>query len=475
MKKTLSRRTFENLSIVLLILGTFPFLLNSFFANPWTDDFGYSSTSRAMGFFQAQIYWYRQWTGRYFSTALLSINPMVYGHLRGYKLIPPVLIVSLLAAIFWLVHSLTENSRSFRQKLLFSLAVLFVYLDQMADVRPGLYWMAASITYQVAAILGLMFFSLIIQIKRGGGGTPNFFSGALAIITAVCLSGTNEVAVALLVSILFLIVMFDRIENKRFDCFLVSILVVTIIASCFALFAPGNRVRLAQSGNERDLFLAVGQSFKAAFAAITVWSSTPFVLLLTVWVARDAHKNPRLKALFKAIPPVTSLVVLFLLILISFFLHYWSTAFSPPRRVLNLVYLFFLIGWLLCAAVIVTRLDHQIFSPLRKLPLQISVTLSSIYLLILFSMGHSNFLLVTDDLVTGKALRYDKELERRYAQIKGNPSLDCEVGSLENTPMSLFFDDIKYENENWINKSYASYFGKRSIILKRVNGKSEGT
>lgn len=55
-----------------LVAIPIPFVLLSFFNHPSRDDFCYANKVLEQGFWNSQINWYNNWTGRYFSTGILS-------------------------------------------------------------------------------------------------------------------------------------------------------------------------------------------------------------------------------------------------------------------------------------------------------------------------------------------------------------------------------------------------------------------
>lgn len=86
LKKISTLFKFDNFIIIIGVFSILPFVLISYFNNPNADDFCYNVMSRDLGFLQAQINWYQGWSGRYFSTAILSIQALVSNTFLLYKL-----------------------------------------------------------------------------------------------------------------------------------------------------------------------------------------------------------------------------------------------------------------------------------------------------------------------------------------------------------------------------------------------------
>ena len=92
------------LGIAALLVAIVPFVALARFAHPQADDFCNANTMRELGFWAAQKQWYTNWTGRFASTALILANPLAFGSLQRYKLIPVAMLCGLFLALFWLAR-----------------------------------------------------------------------------------------------------------------------------------------------------------------------------------------------------------------------------------------------------------------------------------------------------------------------------------------------------------------------------------
>ncbi len=464
--KKLTLRRSERFLILLLILAITPYLILSLFSHPWTDDYCYSYMSRDIGFFKFQAQWYNQWTGRYFLTALLSLNPLVFGSLAGYKLIPIMLILLLFAALYAVVNEFTSSSLSHREKLLLVLSLLLVYFDRMPDVRPGLYWMAGTITSQLGNILLLFALAALLRLRRTAVVGEKLLFTAISSFLIIAAVGTNEIAlVLLLLALLFFLVAGLRERGSIAPSFL-FIFSVAAIAAYISITAPGNNLRMSSFHESRHLGQSVYTSFVAALNAFIVWLGSPPLVMLTflaVMMSRRLHEGRRV---FPIAYLLLSPPLLGSLMAIAFFPAYWSMGMPPPGRLMNVIYLLFLMGWLCIVSVATGCLSSILPAKAVGQSLKFIAPPLLLYLIIFFAMTPSNTVMVTQDLINGTAWRYDQELRQRYRQIRNDASLHAEVDLLVNQPRSLFFSDIGYASNNWVNECYARYFGKKSITLK---------
>ncbi|GFE58493.1 hypothetical protein AOG1_23730 [Geobacter sp. AOG1] len=467
MRTFLATKKLESALALFLAGGVAIFLINALFAHPWTDDYIYSAISRDKGFADSFIFWFNNVTGRYFSTSLLLVNPMVYGQLWGYKLLPFLLYTTLFGTLIFVLEEITTGHLSLQQSFLFVLALLFVYLDQMPDIRSGIYWMTGTITYLAGTILLFLLLMVMIRILKRGedGGSLLTWSG---VVLGLCLPGTNEIILAVLIPMVVFFLFLDYRQGHIVNRHLLLILAAVLLGSCFALLAPGNAVRLGSYPGSRNILQSMIQSGAATLSSLKLWLGTPHVMVLTLLVAMATRRMPSLQGLGRGVHPVISSALLLLFIFGCYFPPYWSMGINPPDRVVNLIYLLFLVVWLFNVVVITVRFDPRVFDVIGGLRMAFVVPLLVAYTLFLLSLGHSNLVMVAGDLVSGRSYRFDRELRQRYAQIKADPKPDCEVDVLKYVPKSLFFSDIYFVNRDWINQSYADYYGKSSIILRRI-------
>ena len=90
--------------ILLSVITIFPLIILSFFNNPASDDFDYSYESQVEPFWSLQIRRYFDWSGRYFSNGLISLDPLVYNNYLLFRLIPIVLIFAFIFSIHIFVN-----------------------------------------------------------------------------------------------------------------------------------------------------------------------------------------------------------------------------------------------------------------------------------------------------------------------------------------------------------------------------------
>ena len=209
-----------NFIIVVGFFSILPFLVISIFNNPSADDFCYNNYSRDLGYLNTQFEAYYNWTGRYLSTAIISIRVFVSGSFVVYKCIPVILIVLLFVSIYHLIFSIFI-SISKRQKYILSFLIMVLYLIQMPSTSQGFYWLAGSITYQFAVILSIFLVSFFVKFLN----TTKTKYLIISMLFSFLAIGLNEISSMFINLIFGVVFIYISIEQKKINYPLLSVLV----------------------------------------------------------------------------------------------------------------------------------------------------------------------------------------------------------------------------------------------------------
>jgi len=180
------------------------------------------------------------------------------------------------------------------------------------------------------------------------------------------------------------------------------------------------------------------------------------------------------------------------------FPSFWAAGVPPSGRHLNITYAVFLLFWLYLlettirpwlalrrpgpndtpyarAALLLAGIFIVYSLALSFLPRQkewsrdIERYLAEPSRAVTYLLSHyarNNLIDVFSDLLTQRALRYDRTLSERYRLITDCPSVGlCVVPPLDDPPPSVFFRDITDDPNDWKNVCYARYFGKEQIAI----------
>jgi len=428
---------FTLLIFVSLFLALLSFLILSFFNHPSFDDYYFAVKTKNEGFFPAQKNWYLEWTGRYFSTAILSSNPLIFNWFFGFKIIPFLLFVLFLGSFFILIRELFSTLDRWCISSL-SLVVLFIYLYQMPSISEGFYWVAGAITYQLGNILFIFFLTFFIRLSKNPSlSSINFFGSAICLIAVI---GSNETIMILLDSLIGFVLTIHLIKFRRLDKWLIILTIIAIIFSLIVILCPGNAKRIAAesflypSPFRKDLKFTILTSFKSTFEYLIKWLQNGQLLIFTLLFLPISYRNKESTSSrsFFQIPVSLSLGIYFILITLVFFPIHWShgTEIISPRPV-NIAYFLFVIGWFYNVQLIINKTKREIkLNLIAKYILVVSIISVTVF-------SKNNITLAAKNVISGQAYTYDKENKNRYLTMRNCNSETCEIATLTTLPKTM--------------------------------------
>lgn len=456
---------------VIAALVILPFLFVAFFNYPSTDDFVFAYKVKSMGFFQAQYDWYVHWTGRFFSTFILSLHPLVFNSNILYKLYAITLMLLTLHAIYRFVKLIFKNKPTYII-LFFTCLLTGVYLNNMPILVQGIYWMPGAITYQLANILLLHFFVNIINDNKNINRWKYYILNAILII-AIC--GSNETSMVVVFVGLILFLFYKFIINKIISKKLMFFISIVIVCSTIVLVAPGNFIR-NNSFNEVDLMLLVNiilQSFYEGIQLFISWwlSWEIFILSFLFIVIKNQSiiKTPQIRET-RWLVVVFVIISLFLMIAASVSLSLWYGGELLPRA-LNVSYWIFLIGWIS----LLNELNELISIKFKVRINRILLTVVPFTILIVFVFSKNNYSLTVSDILSSKVFTYRKEMNNRQSIIEKSSKSRISIPSLSAYPNSVFYLESSYNGEDYFNKKMAVFYKKHTIKLNFIPSKLDAT
>ncbi|MDQ3193369.1 MAG: hypothetical protein M3P82_00075, partial [Bacteroidota bacterium] len=180
------------LTIGFLIFLIGPFLILFFFNNPTPEDFSWSETTRNLGYIDAQRFYYNIWSGRYFSYLVLSINPLLFKSLEGYKIFLLLFFLLFNYLIFLFISNFTKDILTFSERLLLTLSFIFLYLYAMPSVSEGFYWLTAVMIYHVGIMLLMLLLILFKKLESTESVPLRVICTLIAVLIIAAAAGTSE-------------------------------------------------------------------------------------------------------------------------------------------------------------------------------------------------------------------------------------------------------------------------------------------
>ena len=448
-----------------------PFFILAAFNHPSADDFTVAYSLKVKSFWAAQVNWYLTWSGRYISTAVVSLlHPLVYKSFFLYRLYPLLLLISTWLSIRHLFKSLIPQL-----ELTALWAASGICMITMLSILPsmvqGYYWVPGSLIYMLGNIFTLLFASNLLRFVKSRNNSHFclfLFFGILAI-------GSNELNLFIVLGIICIWGLGKFIQDKKLSMQAVLSIAILGIASALSLFAPGNSARGAviesAKGNEgfviHDPIFAILKSVMHGSSDLLHWVMvSPLLILCFLVILKRRELMTNLKPVLH--PLLVWLAVLGLFFFL-YFPYYYGTgnpdSTSFPARTSNVICFY------LCFALPVGILyTVEWFSKVKNQTLSISTSplffQGSSAILLLAVLISGNVKMALKDLRSRDFLAYHSELNARYEFMSSNPADTLVVDSLHFFPRTIYMEDISSVSENWKNAPYANYFGKKSIRLK---------
>ncbi len=251
------------------------------------DDFVYARSVQVHGFWGAQAFWYREWSGRVVYTFVASAV-----HLLGWRTaqIMPIVVYAIwyLVAV-WCAHLLARRLH-WRYTWLYSLllAAVIIYSAVIANASLGevVWWETGVLTYPpgligVTALAGVLLTNWSDRAKMIAAAVLAFISGGFS--EAIVSTEIGLLLACIGLTFVFPSEFMSRIRKPLCAAFIGAALIFAI-----TLAAPGNAHRTATEGaGHTPILLAVYRSFRFSsghFARYLYLNGVAALLTFTVGV-----------------------------------------------------------------------------------------------------------------------------------------------------------------------------------------------
>lgn len=469
MEKDQSDIFYQRVFIGLFILAIVPFVLLFLYNHPSPEDFYFSYEARIKSLWTNTKVQYRHGTGRYFQNFLLYLTPVYDKFFISYKAGCFLFMASFFSSVLLSVSLLTVKLISFRERILISLVIIFTYLYAMPEVSSGFYWYGGISAYHSGIILVPIFFAFLVKSGNSINSASGLVYTFMALIVLILITGVNEI----LAILLFLFTLFLNIRHFVKDRSIKWQYVVFVIASGIFLYillkSPGNKFRLTQFPGNTNFSYSFFNSFVFLYQNILSWIfnspllACSLILLPVYFKISEKKKNLKNKLLTN---PVGFSICWIIVLYISVFFSYYSTTVVLSRTS-NFIYFIFIAGWFyllyILSNIIVTKGKFS-FIKNRKYLYGLSLVF-----IILFLIKPNNITTAFNDLFSGSAYSYNRQLNERYQFLENCPNDSCRVDSLINIPKTIFYKDITSNSTMLSSEWYGNFFNKKSVALKIQN------
>lgn len=441
-----------------------PFLILAWYSNPSADDYSFAYGVMTRGFLESQESFYTTWTGRYVSTFLISVHPLLLNSLFLYKLVSFIFVgATIHVSYIFVSRFFTFEKRSIR--LWIALTIAYISLNGFPSLIQGVYWMPGSITYQLGNILAIYFVGFAFRVISGRL-KPTFTTQVLAFIMVVASCGLSETGMIVMLVLSFSALLFDAWKNKRLAISFVIFSLGAIGSSLVVIMAPGNDGRgnlSAESDKAGRILRAFESSFGGTLDMITGWLAMPEIWILSIMlflavITFKLHSRIQVKRIW---PLLIYLIWGFGILWATLLPSYYVLAGYPPARTMNVSYWAFLFLWVGLVLLMASR--FQEIKPQLKLKRPV-LWFSLSFLAFFVALEKSdNFYIATGDIVSGRAHRFNQQYMDRENLMQSCEGEICTVPSFTSHPRSVFNEDLAPNSFEGFNTHYAYLLGKRGV------------
>ena len=456
------------LNIVLLVSVLLPLVALSLYNHPSpADDYCYIDTVFKHGWLEAMNWYYIGWTGRYFGILLNHSNPLLFHWVEGFKVLPILLFVGTIGSLYLLARQLTPTLSRLAHAG-FAGVIFFLYILNLASIAEAFYWMAAFVTYTVPNILTVCWIVVLLRWYRLESRSMRIATGVLLAFMVFAIIGSSEINLLVLLLLIAGWWGYRLLFQRQWDGLMIGTLVIAAL-SCYLYFtAPGNQERMGGDTLSGNISFSIISSFQTLPRLFLDWINLPLLLFSLGWCLILTRISRQGRTYFQ-IPLWYTLLLWIGILAAQLFAAFYGNG-SPAPRVINCVYLYFLLGWFYNLGVLTDYLARTYSFEAR---LRSGAFLALVVLLggsLLFKFYYStNTRALYQEWLSGKAAAFDQEMYHRYDLIKTSRDSVLYLPPIHNLPTTLFVEDIKNDPKHWWNKCLASYYGKEVIYLAEEN------
>jgi len=232
------------------------YALLSWFSRYASDDYCTASITVTQGFFDAQVYWYRAWSGRYTFTAMVSVLELFGSWVT--QVMPAIGMVVWLAVSTWACLPLARLA-GWRHARLASFVIaevlVFSTLAAAPNIGQSFYMQAGLVTYTVPLILVTLYGGWIVRaVLTADRRWPSPLAIAASALAMLLIGSLNETTATVYTAGLGLAGVFGlfRLRGDRRRT-LVGLMVAgaagSVVATVLMAIAPGTHIRITQEGD----------------------------------------------------------------------------------------------------------------------------------------------------------------------------------------------------------------------------------
>lgn len=433
------------------------------YLHPCADDYSFAVRARQFGFWGAQAAWYMDWTGRYASSAilsLLSVSP-VMDHYWVWSL---ALFAAFPPAMYWLTAGVFGERLTRLQRLAVTFAVTALYVGTIPSPVEGFYWLAGGLTYQGGNVVAMVFIAAVLSRRpqTPRPGRRNIAYPAVCALLGLLAAGFNETLTLLLVVLtaVGLVVSWRRKLPTRMGW--LAGMIACLAGAAVMFLAPGNSHRQTYFADAHQFGPTLFNTMCLSGKLLGFWLIAPPMLPAALLWLGFVARGGRMAAWgsWRILGRVALLVAAMLSL--TLLPSYWAMGIHPPWRVCNESHFVLVLGFVACLTVLGARLGRRRQFGGPRVAAAAGAGLTALFLVAFTWLGTVNEM---KTIYAGRGASFDRQMQARQALIAQSQGQDLRLAPLADCSGMLLFCDISADPQEWHNLHFAQYWGLKSVRL----------
>ena len=474
--------------LFVVVISIIPIFLLGTYSFPYYDDFNhgyltYAAINEGANIIdvlkialQHTINIYNSWQGTYAAIFLSALHPGIFGE-QYYFLTPMIIIFAQIISTAYLCKIIFVDYLSLNRYKSGSICLLicFFQIQNLPSAFEGYFWWASAIMHTFSYCLLLWFLGLLLSYLK----KVSWIKFILLLVIAFIIGGSAyEIALftpCLTIFIILSLFIYNEMNDKKQPVSLFIkvgiVCIILIIGLLINVLAPGNAIRIAESGVHVPALLAIVESFVYSGLAIFEFISLKTILVIIVVSLLSFDAVKKIKGKF--LHPLCIIVGIWCLYSIIFTPTIYGENYVASPRYLNVLYFSFY--WFIVAIMIYLmfyyreKLTSIFINVLSFLEKNICKSIMVIVLLMGCGILEYSYLDATGscaalDIILGNAKLFKQTNVERLDILK-NEEDEVILPELENKVRLFNVDNLTNDPENYFNKMYARYYSKKTIIV----------
>lgn len=483
LKKMIDGITFKRIYWILWVcysLLMFPLLWISKYNHMCADDYGYGMKPHLVWLetgnllevlksaTQVAVDYYDWWQGTYSSIFLMALQPGIFGE-KYYFLGAIFLYVVFHAAFIYLAKTIFQKLLGADKYVsgIATILMLVLMIQCMETPVQAFYFYNAGVHYIFMVSLLWIMTAMQIRTLLTKDKHKLWFYCFAQVIVGVILGGGNYITAFQIILTSLSLFAIAFLCHKKEVLYCIPGLVFEVVGFIISAIAPGNAIRMEQSGGTTPL-QAIILSFRYSLEYINEYVDMVVVLMLLLFIPLAWKLTAKAEGKFRY--PLLVIAYTYCLFAAMFAPTCYSLGYPGTGRCRNVFVIFLYLYLVLLEIYVVGWLRGKIHPDEKALvrPVLGSALFTCVCIVLLVLVQNPNkymSLSAVQSVYHKEAQLYHVIHLEREAQMKGEGK-KITVRSCPIQPHLLFFDDITTDAKDWKNVAAARWYQKKEIVVE---------